>query len=418
MALSNALLDRNSDINTGLTSIATSVSLSAATDVSRIVVLSVYDDGFTGSIGFSGDGLTYTLVDDTTGITNGPSSPIVHRIYHANGSPTAGTLTCTFTSDTMDYAEMSVFQVSGSTGAVGYEGLLVPVTNGAELNAGNSYDFTMTTSAGATGNGLWAYAAAADDSDDWTVSRTGWSLTSAWDTATGLVFQAEAVAFSADEDTSCVFEKTATSAGQYAVGLVLEFSEGGGGGGSTQNMSAEATTATFSTTGISSVNFPATAEATTNVFSLNNSEISTAQASIANIASTLLWGVDVIDGDSLEIYIAGISTLDTTYALSSTNTSLDVLNISGEATYSATLSTVRTNFVLEQAAELLFGVQADLGSYVMSLGATAETGYSITASPSNVAAIRDAMINKGATFVTSSSQFVKGSIEDDVKKYS
>lgn len=227
MALSNALLERVSDVNTGVSSLATS-SLSSATDVSRIIVLSVYDDGFTGTIGFSGDGLTYSLVDDSTGVTNGPPSPIVHRIYHANGSPSAGAVTVTFTSDTMDYVEMSVFQVSGSSGAVTYEGLLVAVTNGVELTAGNSYDFTMTTSGGGTGNGLWAYASCPDDTDNFTTSRTGWTMTSSWDTANALVFHCEAVQFSADDDTSCVFEKTATSASQYAVGLVMEFSEASG----------------------------------------------------------------------------------------------------------------------------------------------------------------------------------------------
>lgn len=231
MSLSNALLNRSNDINTGLSSLTTSASLSAATDVSRVVVLSVYDDGFSGTISFSGDGLTYTLVDDTIGLTNGPSSPIVHRIYHANGSPSAGALTVSFSGDTMDYAEMSVFQVSGSSGAVSYEGLLVGFTDGFELLAGNNYDFSMTTSGGGAGNGLFGYAAGADDSDNFTTSRSGWSMTESWDTADALVFQCEAVQFRADDDTLCVFEKTATSANQYVVGLVLEFSEGGGGGG-------------------------------------------------------------------------------------------------------------------------------------------------------------------------------------------
>lgn len=233
MSLTGPFGNRSNDINTGLSSLTTGASLPARTDVARVLFLTTYDDGFTGSFSISNGGLTWptTPIATTIGLTNGPSSPIVTRVFLVEGSPTAGTLTISFIGDTMDYAEISVVDVVGSAGAVAFEGVLVPFANGVQLAAANDYDFIMDTSGGGAGNGLLAYATCADDTDDWTIGRTGsgWSSVQVWDTADALVFQAEAISFNPGDDSAAEFEKTATSDGQYATGLVLEFSEGSGG---------------------------------------------------------------------------------------------------------------------------------------------------------------------------------------------
>ena len=242
MALSGSFLDRNDSLSTGLTSIATT-SLSAATDVVRLVVVLVYDASWSGTPTLSGDGLTYTVVSHASNTLTDATSKAY--IFKATGSPTAGALTASF-SGGADYPEIAVFHVSSDSGAVVDEGLLAE-SGDTTLFAGNSYTVNADISGGGSGNAIMMVAQKDNaGTDPWSVG-TGFTELEQWRAVQGNISNRFTVAFDADGGTDAEAVALVDSGNADAWLSAFEFSESAGGDTTAPTVSSAAVNAAGTT---------------------------------------------------------------------------------------------------------------------------------------------------------------------------